>query len=402
MVMQNGCMNLRIASVIVRFKTPRGEWKRAAAVRGANGRLRPGYALIDGKPQQVGEHYYQVRYTENRQPKFTPAIQRASDADAQRDRIEKQATAKVVAEDAGLKLAAEETRKTLAGTAASYIKDAENRGASEAAAQARNVTDEFMRVVKKTFVDEITREDVFAFHRALRKRGCQDRTVANKHSRAASWLHFAGVAKDILPPKPRYEEQLPTIYDRDQISTLLANADAAKRMMIDLALKLGLRDGELRHAEFGDIDWTEKTFRVRGKLKFGFKVKTWEQRDVPIPEDLLVELKQWKSQHPGSSLILGTKAGHPDSKMLRSLKTLARNSGLNCGRCERCKSKNRECQEYTLHRFRRTYITTLLRNGIDLRTVQAYAGHKDITSTMRYLRPASAKEALAKLNAIDW
>jgi integrase len=288
------------------------------------------------------------------------------------------------------------------GTAALYIKDAENRGALEAAAQASNVTDEFMRVVKKTFVDEITREDMFAFHRALRKRGCQDRTVANKHSRAASWLHFAGVAKDLLPPKPRFEEQLPTINDRDQISTLSANADPAKRMMIDLALKLGLRDGELRHAEFGDIDWAESTIRVRGKPKFNFRVKTWEQRVVPIPEDLLLELKRWKVQHSGCSLILGTKSGRPDSKMLRILKKLARNSGLNSGRCEGCQSKNRECPEYTLHRFRRTYITTLLRNGIDLRTVQAYAGHKDITSTMRYLRPASAKEALAKLNAIVW
>jgi site-specific recombinase XerD len=43
-----------------------------------------------------------------------------------------------------------------------------------------------------------------------------------------------------------------------------------------------------------------------------------------------------------------------------------------------------------------------LRGGVDLRTVQAYAGHKDIASTMGYLRPASAKEAQAKLNTIEW
>ncbi len=84
------------------------------------------------------------------------------------------------------------------------------------------------------------------------------------------------------------------------------------------------------------------------------------------------------------------------------LKNLARKVKLNCGRCAGCRSKNRACGEYTLHRFRRTYITTLLRNGVDLRTVQAYAGHKDIASMMRYLRPASAKEAQAKLNAIEW
>jgi integrase len=51
----------------------------------------------------------------------------------------------------------------------------------------------------------------------------------------------------------------------------------------------------------------------------------------------------------------------------------------------------------------RTYITKMLR-GLkgDLRTVQAYAGHKDIASTMRYLVPESTEEAQAKVDAIKW
>ncbi len=95
-------------------------------------------------------------------------------------------------------------------------------------------------------------------------------------------------------------------------------------------------------------------------------------------------------------------ASDPNTKLLLALKTLARRGKLNCGRCEGCKSKRRACESFTLHKFRGTYITTLLRNGIDLRTVQAYAGHKDIASTMRYLRPACAKEAQAKLNSVVW
>jgi site-specific recombinase XerD len=38
-----------------------------------------------------------------------------------------------------------------------------------------------------------------------------------------------------------------------------------------------------------------------------------------------------------------------------------------------------------LHSFRRTYATTLLRKGVDIRTVQMLLGHSDIESTMRYL-----------------
>lgn len=103
------------------------------------------------------------------------------------------------------------------------------------------------------------------------------------------------IDKVILPPVPKYEVKLPTTYDRDQISTLLANADAKKRVMIFLGLKLGLRDQELQHAEFGDVHWMDRTFRVQGKPKWGFRPKTWEQREIPIPDDLLIELKIWKN-----------------------------------------------------------------------------------------------------------
>ena len=65
-----------------------------------------------------------------------------------------------------------------------------------------------------------------------------------------------------------------------------------------------------------------------------------------------------------------------------------------------CQSRNNECQEWTLHKFRRTYCTTLLLSGLDLRAVQAYLGHADLDSTMRYLRPATSAESQARINAI--
>ncbi|HEX4007236.1 MAG TPA: site-specific integrase [Acidobacteriaceae bacterium] len=186
------------------------------------------------------------------------------------------------------------------------------------------------------------------------------------------------------------------------MSTLLGEASPYMRLTILLCLKCGLRDREVMHTEFSDVDQREKTLRVQGKPQWGFKVKTHEQRDIPIPDDLLQELKIWKTERKGQSLILATSGGKPNGKLLPMLKATARRAKLNCGHCPGCRAKHRECREYTLHRFRRTYITTLLRNGVDLRTVQAYAGHKDMASTMRYLRPASAKEAQSKVNAINW
>jgi integrase len=387
---------------MVRYKAANGTWLRALAVYGANGRIRPGYAQIDGKPAAVTEFKYQVRHYEQRQVRYTPAGRNAADAETLRRRIGKQTTAKAVAQDAGLKVEAEETRKNLKNSATDYVANAEERGATEAAVQARHVTNEFLVITKKSYVDEVTQSDILRFHAALRKRGCSDRTVANKHQRLSSWLRFAGVKGDVLTPSPRYEKKLPTIYESDEISTILAEADPYMHLLIGLAMKCGLREQELVHLEWADVDEAAKVVKVRGKLKYDFKVKDSEQREVSIPDDLLKELKSWKMEHPRCSLVLGTASDNPNYKMLRALKRLARRAGLNCERCSGCKGSQRECHEWTLQRFRRTYCTTILRSGVDLRTAQALMGHSDLASTMRYLRPAADEALQAKLSAIRW
>lgn len=141
---------------------------------------------------------------------------------------------------------------------------------------------------------------------------------------------------------------------------------------------------------------------MSSKPRYGFRVKDSEERDIPIPDDLLSELERWHQKHPKAGLLLGTKGSNPNRHLLRTLKRLAKREGLNCNRCDGCNGALGECQEWTLHKFRRTYCTTLLRSGLDLRTVQAYMGHADLGSTMRYLRPASSAEAQARINAIQW
>ena len=54
-------------------------------------------------------------------------------------------------------------------------------------------------------------------------------------------------------------------------------------------------------------------------------------------------------------------------------------------------------QDVTWHIFRHTYISRLVMAGVDLRTVQELAGHKDIKMTTRYAHLAPAH----KLAAVD-
>jgi site-specific recombinase XerD len=59
--------------------------------------------------------------------------------------------------------------------------------------------------------------------------------------------------------------------------------------------------------------------------------------------------------------------------------------------------KNPSLQDVTWHIFRHTYISRLVMAGVDLRTVQELAGHKDIKMTVRYAHLAPAH----KLAAVD-
>jgi len=52
-----------------------------------------------------------------------------------------------------------------------------------------------------------------------------------------------------------------------------------------------------------------------------------------------------------------------------------------------------------LHKFRHTFATQHLRDGIDIRTLQHWLGHCDMKSTIIYLKRIQAKDALTKVNA---
>jgi integrase len=389
-------------SLLIRYKDSGGKWHRSPAARGKNGRVRPGYAQVGAGQVQVQPYTYDLRIHKGRVSGYVSVGQNAADADAERARREKLASAVAVAADAGLRVDADPERETFRAARGRYISDAEARGATEAVLQARQVLDEFALVSRRNYIDEVTREDVLRFHEALRKRGCAPRTVANKHNRLKSFLLFSGMDSKTIPPMPRYDKELPTVYSAEQIDAIKKAAAPTMRSVILLALQCGLREQEIIHLEWRDLDMKAGVLRVRSKAEWKFQVKDAEERDIPIPTGLLEELKAERQENPKARMVVSGKQDKPEHHLLRSLKRLARAAKLNCGTCDGCKAPHEECREWTLHKFRRTYCTSLLRSGIDLRTVQAFMGHADMESTMRYLRPAAGKEVREKLNAVKF
>ncbi len=272
-----------------------------------------------------------------------------------------------------------------------YIADREAHGKLEAAEHARHTLPEFRSICPQvSTVTGVTRQHLTAFCAALRKRGQSPRTVSNKYDRIRSFLKFAGSDVQLSKSdRPKFDKTLPTTYTKAETDALLAHATDYMKVVICLGLQLGLRDQEMMHAEWDDIDREHRTFRVKSKPVYDFGVKDAEERDIPIPASLFTMLNKWRESRPGTSLILGVgeEFQNTNGHLLRTLQRMAK----------RCNVENA-----TLHKLRRTYLTRLLQSGTDIRTVQAFAGHADLESSMRYLRPAGAKEMLSHVDAIDW
>src|ERR1035437_7888676 len=186
----------------------------------------------------------------------------------------------------------------------------------------------------------------------------------------------------------------------------MAAADPYQHLAMSLMLKLGLRDGEAQHGEWTSIDWGSSTFHVQSKPQYDWWVKDYEDRIIPIGSDLLTELREWREAHPKDILIIPTRTGRPNGKLLLMLKRLARAAGLGCGKCKNCVEKatgEKGCDDYYLHKFRATFITMLFRSGrFDPPTIMRYAGHEDLATTMKYAQSVEAHEKVAAISGIAW
>jgi hypothetical protein len=164
----------------------------------------------------------------------------------------------------------------------------------------------------------------------------------------------------------------------------------------------GFREGEVMHVTRPDIDFGNHMVRVKAKPKLGFIPKDWEEREVPIPDRLWNSLRDHKaSASANHALVFASSNGKVVHDFLRQCKSVAWRAGLNCGLCDTAQghcARGPHCQNWFLHKFRATFATMHLRAGVDLTTVQTRMGHKDLESTMRYLKPARDREALRKVN----
>ena len=159
----------------------------------------------------------------------------------------------------------------------------------------------------------------------LRDRGCSPSTRA-KHLRvlgacmqaAVSYRYADSNPVRELPPaqRPRPERKEAAYFENHELPRLFAHLSSDPyRTLFLVALKTGMRQGELLAMRWGDLDLEDAVIRVRSSYTGGVvgTPKNRERRDVDLISDVVALLSDWRDSHSRSidGLVFAGTNGQP-------------------------------------------------------------------------------------------
>ncbi len=306
-------------------------------------------------------------------------------------------------------------------TAIEKFLDVKRSKAPRTLAQYTLVLNQFRELVhgRVRFIDQVTDEVLDSYKRFLEKEGFAARTIRNRLLIVCFLLKKNGIANSTkLVDMPTIDEEIPEPYSKQQLDALFAYMDKKglneEKQRYKFFLGSSLREREVTFAQWDDLDFEKGTIRVHAKKDVGFTVKNHEARVVPLPTDLVEMLKARYENRRHDRWIFVSETRKPEGHFLRKLKTLALRAGLNCGRCRTvivrgsydhkrrtevtCKTDN-ICDQWKLHRFRKTRATRWMENGIPIRNIQRWLGHRSLETTMVYLGLTGVEDLREKIDA---
>lgn len=186
--------------------------------------------------------------------------------------------------------------------------------------------------------------------------------------------------------------------ERADLKKMIAAATDDERPLILTAILTGLRSSELRGLRWQDIDLAAATITVRQRADqwgvIGPPKSDAGKRTVPIPPELVAELKRWKlrSPHSKQDLAFPSSTGTPQrhNNMLRRMFfPLQVRAGLSKPQLDRAgKPKVNDEGEpqltgrYSFHELRHAAASGWIANKIDLKRLQVWIGHESIQLTL--------------------
>ena len=374
----------RIVSVTKRIKTLRG-LRYCPVVISGNGRIKPDAVIVDDREERHPEGSYYLNWYAGKRLMRLSVGKDAATATARRQQKEAELNAK----NNGIAVVPESSRRLVSVAVTGYLEDTELTKKPKTLAAYTTALDYFTQSCKKQYLEDIDRKDLLRFSAFLRDEKEQaPRTCWNKFANVMSFLKANGVRGLVGKHDwPRYTEEEPEIYEEEELGVLFKACDDVERLWFEFFLMTGEREQEVMYTYWSDINLNRATVRVTHKTDRGWTPKAYKEREIPIPAKLVKSLKVWKTKADKTCNIVFPTAGcNPKLNFLDDLKVVAERAKL-------------DPDDFWLHKFRATFATRHLWNGVDLRTVQLWLGHSDMESTMRYLKPSRSQAVKDKVNS---
>jgi len=377
----------RQVNLTKRIRTSAG-LRYCPVVLSANGRIKPDAVLVNGKPERHTEGAYYLEWSEGSKRVRLSVGKDAADAGARR--LRKEAELNAVNHGATIVPENGNGQQSVAAAVAEYLEETKLTKKPKTLAAYNTALSYFMESCHKLNLEDIDRRDMLKFHAFLRDDKEQaPRSCWNKFATVMSFLKANGIRGLVGKNDwPRFTEEEPEIYEREELGKLVAACDAEERLWYEFFLMTGMREQEVMYTYWSDVNFAACTVRVSHKPDRGWTPKAYKEREIPIPTKLVRSLKAWKAKADTTcSLVFPTAGCNPKLDFLDGLKAVAERAKLNK-------------EDFWLHKFRATFATWSLWAGVDLRTVQQWLGHSDMESTMRYLKPSRSQHVRDKVNEI--
>jgi len=257
---------------------------------------------------------------------------------------------------------------------------------------------QFQKLCRKTYLDQITGDDLLLYAGMLRSEGLAARTVANRIARVSCFLRHHKITGLLEShEKPRYVQKEPRAYNEADLNAIFSASNPEQELAFRFFLSSGFREQEVANMTYGDLDLVNKTVTAREKLQAGFRPKDFEERTVPLPDAVMEALARRRQCYPDSLLVFPNIDGRVQGHFLRILKTIAFKAGLNCNECVNrnglsCRT-HPVCTKWQLHSFRRSFATLHAEAGVPVRRIQKWLGHSSLEVTLRYLDTVDHRSA---------
>jgi integrase len=206
------------------------------------------------------------------------------------------------------------------------------------------------------------------------------------------------VAAMVKVGKLKREAEKIIVPDRADLKAMIKAATEIERPFILTAITTGLRSSELRGLRWQDIDLAAGTITVRQRAdqwgQIGPPKSEAGKRTIPVPPELVSELKAWKLRSPLSRLDLafpsgtGTPLRH-NNMLRRMFFPLQVRAGLGVPKMDAkgAPAVDEEGEpvltgKYGFHSLRHAAASGWIESNIDLKRLQVWIGHENIRLTL--------------------